>query len=151
MESTEGHDDAVTRNRDVRIRGVLLFGFWLAVGAIATHLFIWGLLRVLARGERREDVRLSPMVAANLRRTPPEPRLEPAPLAPHLKMQAEEDAILTTYGWVDQTSGVVRLPIDRAMDLLVERGLPRAKPMAPTTTGLPATAPAAATASGARP
>ena len=32
------------------------------------------------------------------------------------------------YGWVDRSAGVVRLPVDRAMDLLAERGLPPVSP-----------------------
>ena len=35
-----------------------------------------------------------------------------------------EDEKLTTYGWIDKNTGVVRIPIDRAKDLLLERGLP---------------------------
>jgi len=35
-----------------------------------------------------------------------------------------EHEILTTYGWADKSAGVVRIPIDRAKDLLIERGLP---------------------------
>jgi hypothetical protein len=40
------------------------------------------------------------------------------------KFRAQEEHLLTTYGWVDQNTGVVRLPIDRAKALLLERGLP---------------------------
>jgi len=36
----------------------------------------------------------------------------------------EEDQKLATYDWVDQDAGKVRIPIDRAMDLIVQRGLP---------------------------
>jgi hypothetical protein len=32
--------------------------------------------------------------------------------------------LLNTYGWIDRQNGIVRLPIDRAMELLLERGLP---------------------------
>jgi hypothetical protein len=32
--------------------------------------------------------------------------------------------MLTTYGWMDQNAGVVRLPIERAKELILERGLP---------------------------
>ena len=35
-----------------------------------------------------------------------------------------EHEVLTTYGWTDKSAGVVRIPIDRAKDLLIERGLP---------------------------
>ena len=130
-------DDAVARNRDVSIRAVLSFGFWLAVGLIASAAAMFVLLRVLDKRERAGDRKLSPMIVASLARTPPEPRLEPYPLALRLKQRAEEDEILTTYGWVDKDREVARVPIDRAMDLLVQRGLPPAKPM-------PATAPAPA-------
>ena len=37
---------------------------------------------------------------------------------------ANERAILSSYGWIDRDLGVVRIPIDRAMDVLAERGLP---------------------------
>jgi hypothetical protein len=55
---------------------------------------------------------------------PPKPRLE---VYPHVdlgrKMRADE-AVLNSYGWVDRKSGIVRIPIDRAVKLLTERGLP---------------------------
>jgi len=133
--SVAGADDVVARHRDVSIRAVLSFGFWLAVGLIASAAAMLILLRALEKKERAADRKLSPMVAASLARTPPEPRLEPYPLAPRAKLRAEEEEILTTYGWVDKDRGLVRVPIDRAMELLVERGLPPAKPM-------PAAAPA---------
>lgn len=52
---------------------------------------------------------------------------------PHLQIQPKEDlknlrerekAELNSYGWIDRTAGVVQIPIARAMDLLLERGLP---------------------------
>jgi hypothetical protein len=42
-----------------------------------------------------------------------------------------EDQRLATYGWVDQAKGVVRIPIDRAIDLLSQRGLPARKQSPP--------------------
>jgi hypothetical protein len=36
------------------------------------------------------------------------------------ELRAKETAAATTYGWVDQTKGVVRVPIERAMQLTVE-------------------------------
>ena len=48
---------------------------------------------------------------------------------PDLKaFRAEEDAALTTYGWVDKGRGVARIPVEEAMRLLAERGLPRTAP-----------------------
>jgi hypothetical protein len=124
---------------DVSIGGVVQFGIGLAAATIVIHVAVWGCFRLLEKRERRLDQvqAVSPMVSASLRRTPPEPRLEADPLAPRLRMQASEDAVLTTYGWVDRNAGVARIPIARAMDLLVEKGLPPAKPMMPPTAPTP--------------
>jgi hypothetical protein len=40
------------------------------------------------------------------------------------QLRATEDAILSSYGWVDRQKGIVRIPIDRAIDLVLQRGLP---------------------------
>jgi hypothetical protein len=62
------------------------------------------------------------------RSLPPEPRLQTTPITDLKEMRAAEDKILGTYGWVDQSHGVVRVPIDRAMDMLAQRGLPSRAP-----------------------
>jgi hypothetical protein len=129
--------DPVARARDVNIRAVFRFGFWLAVGVVAVTLAMLALFRVLEKKDRASDTVLSPIVAANLARTPPEPRLEPFPLAPGQKLRAEEDAILTTYAWVDQKAGFARIPIDRAIEIVAERGLPPSKPMPPAAAPMP--------------
>jgi hypothetical protein len=113
---------------DVSIRPIVKFGIGLGVATALISVALWGLFRLYDREERKQDRPLPPMVAASLARTPPEPRLEPDPLAPRRRIRAREDAVLTTYGWVDRRTGVVRIPIDRAMELLVERGLPPSKP-----------------------
>ncbi len=40
------------------------------------------------------------------------------------QLRATEDAALNTYGWVDRKNGKVHIPIERAMQLLLQRGLP---------------------------
>ncbi len=52
------------------------------------------------------------------------PRLQVSPEEDLAKCRTREDAELNTYGWVNRTAGVVRIPIERAMDLLAQRGLP---------------------------
>jgi hypothetical protein len=136
-EAEAADGDPVVRNRDVNIHAVFRFGFWLAVGVVAVTVAMLGLFRTLEKKDRASDTLLSPIVAANLARTPPEPRLEPFPLAPGQKLRAEEDAILTTYGWVDKKAGVARIPIDRAIEILAERGLPPSKPMPPAAAPMP--------------
>ena len=52
------------------------------------------------------------------------------------ELRAAEDAVLHSYGWVDRAAGIVRMPIDRAMEVLAKRGLPaRAQP--PESTARP--------------
>ena len=57
-------------------------------------------------------------------RLPPEPRLQTNPRQDLSDLRAREDQLLNSYGWVDKNTGVVRIPIERAMQLIVERGLP---------------------------
>ena len=55
--------------------------------------------------------------------TPPEPRLQNTPFDELRRMRTEEDAALSSYGWVDRSAGIVRLPIDKALDLAVAGGI----------------------------
>jgi hypothetical protein len=113
---------------DVSIRPIVWFGMGLAIATALISLAMWGLFRFFEAGQEKRGAPVPPMVAANLSRTPSGPRLESDPLAPRRAVQAREDVALTTYGWVDQKAGVVRIPIERAMELLVERGLPPPRP-----------------------
>lgn len=60
---------------------------------------------------------------ARLPHEPPGPRLQSDPFAELRALRAVEEQTLTTYAWVDEGAGIVRVPVDRAMDLLVEKGL----------------------------
>ena len=52
------------------------------------------------------------------------------------EMRAAEDKVLHNYAWLDQANGIVRIPIDHAMDLLALRGLPTRKESGPQGAGL---------------
>jgi hypothetical protein len=56
----------------------------------------------------------------------PQPRLEVKPGANLAELRAAEESDLNSYGWVDRNTRTVRIPIDRAMQLILERGLPEA-------------------------
>jgi hypothetical protein len=68
---------------------------------------------------------------AGLRPLPPTPRLQITPSTDLKGTREQEHDLLSTYGWVDKDKGVARIPIDRAMDLLAQRGLPQGKPEPP--------------------
>jgi hypothetical protein len=54
----------------------------------------------------------------------PRPRLQTSPRMDLDQFRQSEDKMLNSYGWVDRDAGTVRIPIDRAMELLVQRGVP---------------------------
>ena len=56
--------------------------------------------------------------------TPPEPRLQESPALDLARFHAREEEELTTYGWIDKQNGVVRIPIERAMEIVAREGLP---------------------------
>jgi hypothetical protein len=56
--------------------------------------------------------------------TPPAPALEAESGQTLDRYRSIEQQKLNTYGWVDRSAGVIRMPIDRAMDLTAQRGLP---------------------------
>ena len=65
---------------------------------------------------------LSPF--AGLQHFPPEPRLQVSPHEDLVRFEQQEDHILNSYAWIDRSTGRVRIPIDRAIDIIAERGLP---------------------------
>jgi hypothetical protein len=88
------------------------------------------LTRGLAAFERAGDPAVPPL-AQEAGRVPPEPRLQQQPFADIERQRAEERGVLTSYGWVDQKAGVVRIPIEEAKTLLLKRGLPLAEAASP--------------------
>lgn len=120
-------------SRDINVRMVVCFAIGLVVSAIIVHFAIAWL---------HEDFALqypSPHPASRIvmdaRMIAPEPRLQVNPAVDLKKFQAEEDSRLNSYGWVDQRAGVIRIPIQRAMDLIAQRGLPTRGPGTQNSSG----------------
>jgi len=115
-------------DRELDVRSVGLFGIGLALVLIVVLASLWGLLVRWKAGESARDPRPSPMSEANAPRLPPEPRLQAAPVKDMDELRAREASALASYGWVDRQAGVGRIPIDRAIDLLLQTGLPAPPP-----------------------
>jgi hypothetical protein len=79
---------------------------------------MWALFAVLARTDGGQEP-ATPMEARRV--LPPAPRLQVSNSADIEKMRAREREALASYGWVDKGAGIVRLPVERAMELLAER------------------------------
>ena len=112
--------------RDTDNRTLTLFGIGLAVLTIVALLAMWLLFRAFATSEARRDVPPSPL--ASTRQPTPEPRLQVAPAQDMAQLRAREDAQLNHYSWIDKETGTVRIPIERAMELIARRGLPARTP-----------------------
>jgi len=113
---------------DVDIRGIFAFGVGLLIIGLVIHVAVWLLFMFFAQREARRAAPEFPMAVGQETRVPPEPRLQTNPRQDLLELRSQEDAILDSYGWVDKNAGVVRIPVDRAMQLTLERGLPARPP-----------------------
>jgi hypothetical protein len=122
--------------RDANIRGVFAFGVGLVVTGVVVSIVVWLLFRYLSPGETRAAPPL-PLATTTSQGAPtrvpeplpPEPRLQVHPREDLIDLRRREDEMLDSYGWVDKHAGLVRIPIEEAMRIAVERGLP-ARPRA---------------------
>jgi len=112
---------------DLRI--VMGFLIMLAIGIAVVFFVLWGFYAYMQR-KQGSGVRPAPYTISRAPQIPA-PQLQPDPVADNSRVQFTDRQWLNTYGWVDQKSGVTRIPIDRAMDLLVQRGLPTSQTQNP--------------------
>jgi len=108
-------------HRDVNVWAVYKFGIALAILCIVATALLFGLYNYFVA---REGGPIARTERNDARTLPPLPRLQSTPITDLKEMRDAEDKILSGYGWVDQAHGVTRIPIDRAIDLLAQRGLP---------------------------
>ena len=113
---------------DVRVGFMARVVFGLAVLTLLGMGVSWWFLSASSKHFQATDRPPSPL-AGTLPAQPPEPRLQVRPAADLVKVRAQEEAALSSYAWIDAQSGLVRIPIDRAIELVAERGLP-ARPQA---------------------
>jgi hypothetical protein len=111
--------------RDANTSGVFLFIALLATTIVLVLLFAWGLFRHYS-----VSINNSPPDSSftGVREVPPAPMLQVTPREDLQRILADQRSKLETYGWEDRQAGTVRIPIERAMDLLIQKGLPVATP-----------------------
>ena len=128
-----GHQDS-----DLRISPIVTFLISLAVSSALVFIMIAKLFDYFESRAAKANSKTSPL-AAERNVIPPQPRLQLAPVepnqaAPNLqrdhpleewkRVKSSDETRLDSYGWVDQNTGVVRIPIEEAKKLIVQRGLP---------------------------
>jgi len=132
---------------DINAKGVLGFLLFLAIMAVIIHIVVWGLVKGFDRLEDSYDPQPNPMLQASqaapapnaqtsqgapdvqkkmqaLITTFPEPRLQTDDTRDMDVFRRSEEKILHSYSKVDASGQTVRIPIERAMELIEQRGLP---------------------------
>jgi hypothetical protein len=122
----EHHDnpDVSHEESDVNFWAIVGFGASLIVVAAIVNLLIYTLFGFFNAREGRKAAVDYPLAISQENRVPPEPRLQINPRQDLADLRAHEDELLRSYGWVDKNAGIVRIPIDAAIKLTLERGLP---------------------------
>jgi hypothetical protein len=129
------NEDVAHEHSDINVRAIVVFLVVLTVVTVFAGVAMYGLFRFLESRAAKFDPPQSPvaMPATQIPRTTtqspefgnaPHPRLltnEPAALG---KLRDDERKRLETYGWVNESAGVARVPITEAKKLLLQRGLP---------------------------
>ena len=108
---------------ELDFKAIVGFGIVLTSVTLVVLAVMWWMGVVFKRQEEAKDRPPSPIAEARQDPIPPGPRLRPSPPRDLAELGAVDREVLTTYGWVDQSRGVARIPIDRAMSMVVEKGL----------------------------
>jgi len=117
------HEATGHETSDASVRTVAYTLVGLAIGAAIAAMIVYGIFWYLADNPLR-TAPPNPLAGAEGQQTPPAPRIEAHPTVELQELRDYENKILNTYGWTNKAQGVVRIPIDRAMDLQMQKGFP---------------------------
>jgi hypothetical protein len=132
------HGNGGYERTDVGVAGILYFLLSLLVGGILVYFVVDGVFSYLQKRSEAEQAPVNPLITNApadtrkltvdykdyLKQNFPNPQLEIDERGQLDKIRTDEAQTLSTYDWVDKNAGTVRIPIDRAMDLIAQRGLP---------------------------
>jgi len=122
-ETPGGSDPATGMDTDLPVHLVLACALSLAVVLAATAGASWAIFGVERHRLTALDPKPSPIARATLPAVPAGPLLQRNPPADMAALLAEETAALQGYGWADEEAGTARIPIDRAIDLMADKGV----------------------------
>jgi hypothetical protein len=129
-ENRPGHDEELDRpnegfeTQDVNAWALTKFAIALVLLCVGAMALLMGVFHYYITADRTVPPRVTEHVATDASKQPPAPQLEQTPILDLQRERAAEDRILSSYSWVDKQNGIVRIPIDKAIDLLVQKGLP---------------------------
>ena len=111
-------------DREIDYKSVWRFTAFLLLLVAAGLVSMWGLFHFLRREIARSQPPAPPLAAAPETPLPPEPRLEGPPGPALQALRAKEEAVLETWGWADKARSTAVIPVDRAIEIAAEKGLP---------------------------
>lgn len=109
---------------DVHFKSVLLTGLVFMGIMVLGLLLSWGVYSFFNQYTAAPGSHAETMTTPDLAKQPSGPRLQADPHEALMALRRAEDSVLTSYAWVSKDSGIVRVPVDRARELLVKKGLP---------------------------
>ena len=115
------HGTGAYERSDPALKPIVAFTLGLALLCIAVVFAMRRLYEFLDTRAAAHDAASHPMAE---RSEPPAPRLQATPSADLAAQRSREDELLSSYDWIDRERGIVRMPIERAIELVAERGLP---------------------------
>ena len=123
LEYASTPEDSEYEHTDIEPAIAGKFGLWLAIAMLISGAIVYGTFWLFeGRAESvNQQTQLFPL-AAGLAKDPPAPRLQAQPFKDVYQLKSAQLDKLHSYGWVDQATGVVHIPIDEAMRLVGERG-----------------------------
>jgi hypothetical protein len=134
LQHGDHHQGPEFEHEDWSPRAVYGFLAVLALIGVLVYFVIRGFYAYMDAYERNRQPSQNPLVTSTTKDTRvvapgeveafPKPRLETDERGQINNFRLGEEQKLDSYGWVDQNAGVVRIPIDRAMELIAQRGLP---------------------------
>jgi len=134
------HPEAGYDHSDLGARGIIGFFIGMAVMVIFILILAWGFIRTYAHFEPKPLARTSAITVPEAQTGP---KGDPASRFPAPQLQSDEAGDMNQYreaveqqlnssGWIDQQAGVAHIPVERAIDLVAQRGLP-VRPEQPQT------------------
>ena len=120
------HESGGFEKTDAKAGASFRAGLYILGMMFVTALLVVPFYRLLARVETAAQPPAAEVVKSEMSEpTVSFPKLvssEPRVLA---EFRAQEEALLTSYGWVEKDKGIARIPISEALRIVAERGLPR--------------------------
>jgi hypothetical protein len=111
---------------EIFLPGIIFFLLFMTFGGFVMHAGLWGWLKNMKTRSPGIQRNYSGSRGRELREPVPTfPKLQSSPKADWQSYRDEQEKLLHSYGWINRTAGVVRIPIDVAMARLLEHGVPR--------------------------